>query len=293
MVIGAIYRQILHLTDGLQRAHGSLRNFLTSYRGAICTALWATALLTCSNLALAANPKITSVAFTGPNVNLRVVIFGTGFGPAPPGVPCTKCSTPYLKVVYGRGDSCQVFNISSWTPTQIVFSGVSGDPGDAVLVLVKNPQNHLVGISSRVTIPRTIEFASPRIKSVTFAGLIGRNLEMTILGSGFGVSPPNFPFVGNLLFFAFADRPFEATGGWTAGYAQDRVQDTVTLKYGFWSPDKIVILGFGGAYGKNGFEIRPNDLVLIFVANSATCGLGLNSFFGPTSIAAAWGGHLP
>jgi hypothetical protein len=170
---------------------------------------------------------------------------------------------------------------------------VSGDPGDAVLVIVKNPLTHLVAISNGVTIPRTIEFASPSIKSVTFAGGIGPNLEITVLGSGFGASPPNFPFVGNLSFFVFADRPFEATGGWTAGYAQDRVQDTVTLKYISWSPNKIVILGFGGAYGKNGFKVRSNDLVLIFVANSDTCGLGLNSFFGPTSIAAVWGGHLP
>ena len=79
MVIGPIHSQILRLTDGLR----SLGNFLTSYRGAICTGLWAMALLTWSNLALAANPKITSVAFTGANVDLQVVISGTGFGPAP------------------------------------------------------------------------------------------------------------------------------------------------------------------------------------------------------------------
>ena len=288
MVIGPIYWQILRLTGGLP----SLRNFLTSYRGAICTGLWAMALLTWSNLALAANPKITSVAFTGANVDLQVVISGTGFGPAPQGVPCTRCTTRYLKVVYGRGDSCQVFNISSWSNTQVVFSGVSANPGDPVVVIVTNSQNHLAGISSGVIIPRTIRFASPRITSVSFTGGIGPNLEMTILGSGFGASPPNFPFVGNLSFFVFADRPFEATG-WTAGYAQDQVQDTVTLKYVSWSPNKIITSGFGGAFGKKEFKIRSNDLVLIFVANSGSCGLGLNSFFGPTSIAAVWGGHLP
>jgi hypothetical protein len=250
-------------------------------------------LLTCPNLALAANPEITSVAFTGANVDLHVVISGKGFGPAPPGVPCTKCTTPYLKVIYGREDSCQVFNISSWSHTQVVFSGVRGDPGDAVLVVVTNPRNHLVGVSKEVNIPNTIKIESPTIKSVSFSGGIGPNLEMTIVGSGFGASPPNLPFAGDLAFFAFADRPFEATG-WQAGYAQGTVRDAVTLKYVLWSPHRIVTFGFAGAYGQHGFKIDSNDLVIIYIANSGTCGLGLNSFnIGPTAIAAAWGGHLP
>jgi hypothetical protein len=293
MVIGSIYRQILRLTHGLPREHGSLRNFLTCCRGAACIGLSAMALLTCSNLALAANPAITSVTFTGANVDLQVVASGTGFGQAPPGVPCTKCGTPYLKVVDGRGDLCQVFNIVSWSDTQVVFSGLHGAPGDAVLVFLTNPQNHLVGISKGVNIPNTITLASPTIKSVSFAGGIGRNLKMTIVGSGFGASPPNLPFAGDLPFFAFVDRPFEATE-WVAGYTQGIFHDAVTLKYAFWSPTKIIILGFEGSYGQNVFKISSKDPVEIFVVNTDTCGLSMNLFnMGPASIAALWGGHLP
>jgi hypothetical protein len=293
MVIGPIYSQIMRLTHGLQHEHGSLRNFLTSCRGAVRIGLCAVALLICSNLALAAKPAITSVTFTGSNVDLQVVASGTGFGSAPPGVPCTKCGTPYLKVVDGRGDLCQVFNIISWSDTQVVFSGLLGAPGDPVLVFLTNPQNHLLGISKSVNIPNTITLAAPIITSVSFAGSIGRNLQMTIAGSGFGASPPNLPFVGDLPFFAFVDRPFEATE-WVAGYTQGIFRDTVTLKYGFWSDTKIKILGFGGSYGQHGFRISPGDPVEIFVANTDTCGLSMNLFnMGPATIAALWGGFLP
>jgi hypothetical protein len=283
----------MRLTHGLQDEHLSLPNFLTGRRGAVWIGLCAMALLTFSNFALAAFPAITSVTFTGANVDLHVVISGTGFGSAPPGVPCTKCGAPYLKVVDGRGDLCQLFNVISWRDGQVVFSGLLGAPGDPVLVFLTNPQNNLLTISSTVHIPNTITLASPIIKSVSFSGSIGRSLQMTIAGSGFGTSPPNLPFVGNLPFFAFVDRPFEATE-WVAGYTQGIFRDSVTLKFGFWSPTKIKILGFGGSYGQHGFKISPGDPVEIFVANTDTCGLSMNLFnMGPATIAALRGGFLP
>jgi len=291
MVIDPIYLQILRLIHALQHENRRLRNFRTSWRGAVRIGLWAMALPTFSNIALAESPAITSVTFTGANVDLQVIASGRGFGSAPPGVPCTKCGTPDLKVVDGRGDLCQLFNIISWSDKQVVFSGLHGAPGDAVLVFVTNPQNHLLGISKGVHIPNTIRLASPTIKSVSFSGGIGRNLRMEIAGSGFGSSPPNLPFTGDLPFFAFVDRPFEATG-WVAGYTQVRIRDTVTLKYG--SPTKIIIQGFGGSYGQNVFRISPGDSVEIFVANTDTCGLSMILLnMGPASIAALWGGHLP
>jgi hypothetical protein len=291
--IGPISWQILRLTERLPHAHQSLRNFLTGGRAATGIGLCAMALLTCSNLALAKNPVVTSVAFTGTNIDLHVVISGTGFGSAPPGVPCPSCTTPFLRVMDGRGDICQVFNIASWTDTQVTFSGVRGDPGDPVLVLVENPQNHRVGFSQGLTIPKTITLASPIIKSVSFAGGIGQNLQITIVGSGFGASPPHLPFEGDLPFFTFLDRPFEPTG-WEAGYSQASFHDTVTVKFESWSSSKIVIRGFGGDYGKKDLTVSSKDPIEIWVTNSGTCGLSLNSFDqSPASIAAIWGGHLP
>jgi hypothetical protein len=45
------------------------------------------ALLTWAGVAAAAGANIASVAFTGPNGGLTVIISGSGFG-SPPDVPC-------------------------------------------------------------------------------------------------------------------------------------------------------------------------------------------------------------
>jgi hypothetical protein len=251
--------------------------------------------LTYSCFALAsspANPTISGVIFTGKNIDLAVTISGTGFGTAPKGVPCTKCTTPYLKITDGRGYGCQIFNVKSWTDTGIAFTGFQGNPGDSVLILVKNPQTNLVGIRGQINIPAAITLASPAIKTVVFSGEIGRHLEMTIMGSGFGASPSGLPFNGNLAnLFSFIDKPF-MPGEWQAGYGID----AVTLTYGSWSNDRIVILGFVGSYGTSYWKVDPNDPVEIAVANSGTCGLGVNAIdqsLGPTFIGAVWLGHLP
>jgi hypothetical protein len=291
VTISSIYRRILSLISDLGHAQRGSHIFRVSWRSAAGAGLCTMIALSCSNLALAANPTISLVTFTGTNADLHVVVSGTGFGTFPPGVPCKECTTPYLEITDGRGYGCQLYNIRSWTDTEIVFNRFQGNPGDSVLVLVTNPQNHRVGISGRTSIPKTIALAPPIIKSVSFAGRIGPNLQMTIVGSGFGASPPGFPFIGDLPFFIFGDKPFSATE-WFAGYESN----SVTLKYAAWLDDRIVIVGFGGTYGVNTLRVSPNDPVEIAVANSGTCGLNINevnSALGPTSIGAVWGGHLP
>jgi hypothetical protein len=252
------------------------------------------AALTYSCFALAAspaNPTIGGVTFTGKNVDLAVRISGKGFGAAPAGVPCTKCTTPYLNITDGQGYGCQIFNIKSWTDTGISFTGFQGNPGDSVLILVTNPQTKLAAASGKTSIPSTIGLSPPTIKSVSFAGNIGSNLEITVVGSGFGAQPPKVPFIGDLPFFSFIDTPFTSRQ-WQAGYDQD----AISLKYGLWTDNMIVMVGFGGSYGAEGVKVSPNDPVAIAVANSATCGLNMNAIntaLGPTSIGAVWGGHLP
>ncbi len=292
MTIGSIYsRMILRLISGLRHARRGSHIFRVSWRGAAGAGLCTMIALSCSNLALAANPTISGITFTGTNADLHVAVSGTGFGIFPSGVPCDACTTPYLKITDGRGYGCQSYNITSWTDKEIVFNHFQGNPGDSVLLVVTNPQNHLVGISGQTSIPKTIALAPPIIKSVSFAGGIGPNMQMTIVGSGFGASPPGFPFAGDLPFFIFGDKPFSATQ-WFAGYEGN----SVTLKYGVWLDNRILILGFGGTYGVKNLRVSPNDPVEIAVANSGTCGLNINvvsSALGPTSIGAVWGGHLP
>jgi hypothetical protein len=244
-----------------------------------------------SHLALAANPTISAVAITGNNTDLLVRIFGAGFGPAPHGVPCTRCSTPYLNIADGRGYGCQLLNILSWSDKQIAFRGFEGNPGDSVLISVENAATHLRGLIG-VTVPGTVNLATPIIRSVSFAGGIGRNMEITVTGFRFGASPPGLPFIGDLPFFSLMTLPFATAGHWQAGYTYD----SVFLKYGSWSPGRVVIVGFGGAYGTGGFVLHPDEPVSIAVANSGTCGLNMNATddsLGPTSIGGVWAGHLP
>jgi hypothetical protein len=238
-------------------------------------------LLTCSNFALAANPEINAVTFAGTNTDLQVTVSGNGFGTVPRGIPCDACSTPYFGIANSRGSVCQSLNIKSWTDSAIVVSHFQGNPGDNVLVAVTNPQNHLIGISGRSSVPKTITSSYPIIRSVSFSGAVGRNLQMMIVGSGFGASPPGLPFEGDLGFFNFNYKPFEsAHEQWSAGY----IGDSVTLKYGLWFDNKILILGFGGKYGTGHFKISPNATVQIEVANTTTCGLNMYGI---------WAGHLP
>jgi hypothetical protein len=254
--------------------------------------------LTSAQLAVAAgtaNPVIRGVTFTGRNVDLTVKISGAGFGTAPKGVPCTNCTTRYLHITDGRGYGCQMFNIKSWTDTGITFDGFQGNPGDSVLVLVKNPDDNLVGIRGEINIPETITLATPKIKSVSFFGGAGPDLEMTIVGSGFGASPPGLPLNGDLPFFVFVGRPF-AAAEWHAGYGKGKIADAVTLTYGTWSNNRILILGFGNAYGMNNWKVGRGDLVEIAAANSNSCGLGMNLVtpaLGPTFLGAVWIGRLP
>jgi hypothetical protein len=286
----SIYRRVLCRIGGLRDALRAARIFPLGCRGAALAGLSAVVWLACSDLALAKNPTITTVAISGTNADLAVTISGSGFGTLPTGL-CTSCTTPYLNITDSQGYGCQLFNITSWTDSAIAFNGLQGNPGDYMVVFVTNPQTGLVGVWATGSIPRSIKLASPKIASVSFAGSIGPDLQMTIMGSGFGASPLGLDAATDLPFISFVDKPFEAEA-WQAGYGED----PITLRYGSWSDNQIVVLGFGGKYGLRGHTVSPDDLVAIAVANSATCGLDVNAkdaSLGPTSGGAVWGGRLP
>jgi hypothetical protein len=293
MAIRSIRRRVMHQISGLPRTWRASRASPASSRRVALAGLCLVASLTCADRAVAATsgkPVIRGLTFAGTNVDLAIKISGTGFGTAPDGVPCANCTTPYLLITDGRGYGCQIFNIKSWTDTRITFDGFQGNPGDTVLLLVRNPQTKRLGASANSSIPKTIGLAPPKITSVAFSGGVGPNLEMTIVGSGFGTSPLAVPFNGDLPFFSFIDKPF-AANQWQAGYGLD----TITLKYGLWSDNRIIIVGFGGSYGARHTKVTLNDPVEIAVATSGTCGLNVNVAYpqlGPSSIGAIWGGLL-
>ncbi len=268
---------------------------------ALC-ALSVAALLTSRNAAVAAGATIASVAFRGTNAALTVIISGSGFGSA---LPCKSCTTPYINMG-GRIGCFDKYNIVSWTDSQIVLSGLQANPDNQILVSVTNPQNKTVGVLSATT-STSIKLTSTKIATVAFAGS-GRNLHMTITGSGFGAAPPGVPGEVDLPFFLFTDVPFD-TVAWNAGYIGCGNNDSVTLNYRSWSDKKIVISGFGSAYGKGtsayrNWRVAPGDIVAIAVANSATDGLKIGYSFNaaqsfpfgfpsPLGTGSLWAGQLP
>jgi hypothetical protein len=99
------------------------------------------------------HPVISSVVFSGSGVNLGITVNGSGFGAAPPGIP-GKGDTPCFQFTHlsgawhagyvGNGQTDTVgLNYTSWTDTQIVISGFTGNfitggfvvaPGDVLSV---------------------------------------------------------------------------------------------------------------------------------------------------------------
>jgi len=271
-------------------------------RLALC-ALSVAALLTSQNIAIAAGATIARVVFQGTNAELTIIISGSGFGSAPPGIPCKSCTTPYIKIG-GRIGCFDKYNIVSWTDSRIVLSGLQANPDNEILVSVTNPQNKTIGVLSAAT-SKSIRLTSTKIAAVAFAGS-GRNLQMTITGSGFGAAPPGVPGEGDLPFFLFTDLPFD-TVQWYAGYIGCGIS-TMGLDYASWSDTKIVISGFGSEYGKGprssrSWRVAPGDIVAIAVANSATDGLKIGygfsaaktfiPFASPLGTGALWAGPLP
>jgi hypothetical protein len=117
----------------------------------------------------------------------------------------------------------------------------------------------------------------PLITGVVFR--VGRpslkDLTMTITGTGFGLLPGTvvtLPATTNMPYFMFTDTT--AASMWTAGNSLP-LNDAVTLAYRTWTQDRIVIDGFGGAFGTAGNIALLNDAFAMTVCNpqSGRCGM--------------------
>ena len=116
----------------------------------------------------------------------------------------------------------------------------------------------------------------PAIRSVSFSGQPGslQNLTITVRGSGFGSAPVNMPYAGNIADFSVMDN---TQGGWQAGCDGTwrgspgpcgvGSGNSVTLHYRSWSDRRIVIQGFGHAYGGN-WILAEGDSLTVAVRNA-------------------------
>jgi hypothetical protein len=239
------------------------------------------------------NPQITGVVFSGSPGNYTVTVNGSGFGNLQSALPFTGDTSNFriadaAQLGYGEwgytGDG-NMLTYQSWSDTQIQVSGFGGQPGDAIAMALWNPVSG-GGATWGGNVPGGT--GTPQITSVTFSGA-GSNLQMRIVGSGFGNAPTNMPFTGDLNQFIFGDFSTHSGGGsslFEAGGALWGVRqpDAVTLNYVSWSDTEIVISGFAGAYGQGNAILQNGDPVTIEIWNASDSG--------QTGPQTAWGGVI-
>lgn len=80
--------------------------------------------------------------------------------------------------------------------------------------------------------------------------------------------------LGSYTNFTGIDSPFLAirdnTAHWAAGRIMERNWDKVTLTVARWLNSEILVTGFCGSYGQNGWELKPGDEIEVAVWNPQT-----------------------
>ncbi|HLJ45113.1 MAG TPA: hypothetical protein VKU01_03855, partial [Bryobacteraceae bacterium] len=228
----------------------------------------------------ASAPTITSVSSVTAQQTQIITISGHGFGSQAP----YNGDSPYLLLDDNRtdfhmgytGDSIHL-NVTSWTDSQITIAGFTGNygqdivgstlqPGDALEVLVANPQNPAGYANSVVTVSSA---GAPTITSVSPI-LPQQTQTITINGSGFGT---HAPYDGDTSFLSVQD----ASAGWAAGFNNQFNAETIHLNVTSWTDSQIVISGFTGAYGQGNFLLHANNTIRLLVWN-AQSGIGPSEY---------------
>jgi hypothetical protein len=101
---------------------------------------------------------------------------------------------------------------------------------------------------------------SPKITNVTRIGA-KKIQKIVISGSGFGNLKP---YTGDSLYIKVQDN----TAKWNAGHKSAVEYDGVTLHVTSWNTGSIVIAGFAGAYGQNGWYLSKGDSLTVKVWNA-------------------------
>ncbi len=218
--------------------------------------------------AMAAVPTISKVTLTKTGTTFSATITGKSLGAAPAGIPCTNCAIPeFFLVDAPKLASSVAYNITGWSNTSITLTGIAVPAGDAIFLGATNDAaKNLATWSGNV--PGKVKPQNPKIKSVAFSGS-GQTLQITVTGSGFGSAPSGVPGSGDIPFLEYLEWSVkdkqQFNYPWAAGWNGQGFTDTVTFNYTSWSDTKIVINGFGGAYGTQGFVATKGDPFVLLV----------------------------
>lgn len=224
-------------------------------------------------------PHISSVKFTNAgDGTYSAQVTGTNFGSAPGGVPCTACYLTQAQVTNYAVNALSLLpvNVTAWSDTGVTITGIQASPGDEVTIgLFNQDADSPVAWAGHVSANKT----APKITNLSTSGA-GADLIVTITGSGFGPAPAQVGQITNSPYFVLTDfgAPELLTGSypWNAGFCGNNQCDGVNANYTSWSDTQIVISGFGGGYGTNGWVSSPQDEICVSVWNttSATPGFG-------------------
>src|SRR3984885_12107545 len=220
-------------------------------------------------------PVLTSVSPIVAQPNQTITLSGSGFGTQTP----YNGDSQYLEIAdltgnwiagwINNGSPNQVtLNVTSWTDSQIVIQGFTGDygqnnwvlnPGDKIQVSVWNPQSNAGPATQTVTVGASTGSSMPVLTSVS--PIVAQpNQTITLSGSGFGTQTP---YNGDSQYLEIAD----LTGNWIAGWINNGSPNQVTLNVTSWTDSQIVIQGFTGDYGQNNWVLNPGDKIQVSVWN--------------------------
>jgi hypothetical protein len=136
------------------------------------------------------------------------------------------------------------------------------------VVFRNSPQTRLLrtAFSGTATSASGPEKAGAQTANVLQIGRVSRvaprqTQTITIRGSGFGSRPA---YTGD----SDAIRVSDLTRNWNAGWANDPGGDEVTLSVASWTDTRIVIAGFGGAYGSEKNSVGAGDELSFQVWNA-------------------------
>jgi protein involved in polysaccharide export with SLBB domain len=220
-------------------------------------------------------PTITSVSPIVSQETQTITISGAGFGAQ----AAYTGDSSYINLLdstgsaapWGAGEAGNsvTLAVSSWTDTQIVLTGLSGDyniggwcihPGDQLSVRIWNA-NTGHGPATYPIVATGADTCAPKITSVSPI-LPQQTQTITIGGSGFGSQAA---YTGDSSYINLVD----TTGNWDAGNSGNG-GNAVTLTVSSWTDSQIVLTGFSAAYGKNGWCIKPGDQLSVRVWNANT-----------------------
>jgi len=210
---------------------------------------------------------ITSISPVVSAQTQTITIAGRGFGTQ----AAYTGDSAYIEMADSSGNAWAAgytgngiyLDVSSWTDSQIVLSGFSGNygtthcirPGDSLSISVWNAQTGVGPVTLPFVASGTTDNCPPIIyNSSQIVSQPTQNI--TIYGASFGTQAA---YTGDSNYIQISD----TTRSWTAGHTGNGV----TLVVSSWTPNQIVLGGFSGSYGAD-HCINAGDHLSISVWNA-------------------------